>query len=331
MRPVSVIVPAYNGAAFVGDTLDSIFAQTSPPDEVLVIDDGSTDGTDQVVAHHPRAGAIRLLRQANGGAASARNTGIEAARHEWIAFLDADDRWLPRWLELGRKLLDLHPDLLWVAGAKREIPLERPPRIQGLAPEGRRHLRDGCWFENVFTVFGQHCIVLPSGMLVHRQCLDEVGGFDTAMKRREDVDLWTRVGIRHPRLGWIDEPVFEYVHRPGSLTRTLPEMSALDMVRLLQRRAREHPGGESLCGPYGRYMARQGCKTWLHTDGQEDLRQALREFPDWLPARWMPWLRFLAALPPTAFHALAWVLKVRLRLLHRDRRSRATRAHQESA
>src|SRR5580700_8639860 len=91
---ISVVIPAYNAARFVGSAIESALAQTSTPLEVLVIDDGSRDDTAAVVQQY--AAPVGLLRQSNGGPASARNHGVRVARGEWIAFLDADDTWLPQ-------------------------------------------------------------------------------------------------------------------------------------------------------------------------------------------------------------------------------------------
>jgi glycosyltransferase involved in cell wall biosynthesis len=97
MPTVSVVIPAYNAEAYLREALDSVFAQTRPPDEVVVVDDGSTDRTSEVAASY--GDRVRLLRQPNRGEAAARNAGVLAARGALIAFLDADDTWLPRYLE----------------------------------------------------------------------------------------------------------------------------------------------------------------------------------------------------------------------------------------
>ncbi|HEY2324319.1 MAG TPA: glycosyltransferase family A protein, partial [Thermoanaerobaculia bacterium] len=104
MKSVSVVIPSYNYARYLGEAIDSALAQTLPPLEVIVVDDGSTDETSEVLATY--ADRIRVLRQKNSGVAVARNSGIAAAHGEYVAFLDADDIWLPRKLELQMARFD---------------------------------------------------------------------------------------------------------------------------------------------------------------------------------------------------------------------------------
>src|SRR5690242_14802421 len=111
---VSVIIPAYNAAAFIGETLDSVYAQTFNNFEIIVVNDGSpdTEALEQKLSSYPAK--LRYLKQANQGAAAARNTGPRAAIGEFVAFLDADDTWLPQFLEKQVALLDNAPaDVVW--------------------------------------------------------------------------------------------------------------------------------------------------------------------------------------------------------------------------
>lgn len=101
---ISLVIPCFNGAAFIGEAIETALAQTRPPDEIIVIDDGSTDGSADVVRRYPAR--IGYIRQENGGEASARNRGLGAASGALVAFLDADDLWLPTSLETLLALLD---------------------------------------------------------------------------------------------------------------------------------------------------------------------------------------------------------------------------------
>ena len=101
---ISVVIPAYNAAAWIRRAVNSVLSQTRPADEIIVVDDGSTDGTGDIVRMYD--GRVRLLQQANAGAAAARNTGILAATGDWIAFLDADDEWLPQKLQRQTEYLN---------------------------------------------------------------------------------------------------------------------------------------------------------------------------------------------------------------------------------
>ena len=318
-RKISVIIPAYNAGGFIRAALDSVFAQTILPDEVLVIDDGSTDGTAREVAAIGHPDLVRYVHQENLGASAARNAGLDLATGEWIAFLDADDVWLPRRLELALAVVDRHPDLLWVGAALDEIRLIKPPARRGASPRALAMLVDGCVFENIFEVFHRDCLFSTLTLLLHRRCFEEAGRFDLDFLRREDVDLWVRIGLRHPRVGYVTEPMGLYIRRPESLTNRLTPMSTIDMLRHLRRRADEVPGGERILRPYALWLTRESCKIWLHEGAREELRAALDEFPDWIPAQWNASLRLLANLPAFAGNGLARLLRARLRVLGRSR------------
>lgn len=107
---ISVVIPTYNRAATIGAAIRSVLAQDSPPDEIIVIDDGSTDGTEEALAEF--GDALQVLRKPNGGVSSARNAGVRVARSEWIAFLDSDDVWMNGKLALHRREIVQHPDIV---------------------------------------------------------------------------------------------------------------------------------------------------------------------------------------------------------------------------
>ncbi len=111
---ISVIIPAYNAGEYIARAIDIVLAQSRNADEIIVVDDGSTDNTSEVVAQYESK--VKYIRQDNAGASVARNTGIEAATGEWIAFLDADDEWLPEKLKLQTEHLMRNGDLVWTTG-----------------------------------------------------------------------------------------------------------------------------------------------------------------------------------------------------------------------
>jgi glycosyltransferase involved in cell wall biosynthesis len=110
----SAVIPAYNAEKHIARAIDSVLAQTRPADEIIVVDDGSIDKTPDVVRSF--GDKVIFIQQENAGASAARNTGINAASGDWIAFLDADDEWLPSRLELQFKHLNNYPDLVWITG-----------------------------------------------------------------------------------------------------------------------------------------------------------------------------------------------------------------------
>ncbi|RPJ75440.1 MAG: glycosyltransferase family 2 protein, partial [Acidobacteria bacterium] len=205
-RPlVSVVIPAYNAAAMIGDALRSVFAQTFTDFEVVVVDDGSTDDTARVV-EALGAGVVRLIRQANRGPAAARNAGIAASTAPLIAFLDADDEWLPGKLELQTAYFAAHPEaaLLHTATARAgdRQPEHEASRLAGEPPA------------SVFCdLFHTDYDINTLTVMVRREAVEEAGGFDERREVHvEDWDLWLRIAARH-KVGYL--PVPTAVRRPG--------------------------------------------------------------------------------------------------------------------
>jgi len=171
---VSVILPVYNGEAYIAEAVRSICAQDAPVHEIVVVDDGSTDGTAKVVSGLDSR--IRLLRQPNRGAAAARNSGLAVAVGEVIAFLDADDLWTPHRLSLQLGKLRADPALMLVRGHTQRI-------RKCDAPSG-----EAGWE----AVGGPWPALSLGATVVRRQVFDSVGGFDESLALNEDVDWFMR-------------------------------------------------------------------------------------------------------------------------------------------
>jgi len=170
-RPlVSIVVPVYNSEAFLRETLESIFALEYEPFEVIVVDDGSTDGSGAIARSFP---AVRYLRQENRGPAAARNAGIAVAEGEFVAFVDSDDLVLPHKLSVQVGYLLEHPEVTGVMG--RQVWITPPPNA----------VRDRVW--------GDLDGVQPLSMVIRRQPLLDVGCFDPALRVAEDTDLLVRL------------------------------------------------------------------------------------------------------------------------------------------
>lgn len=186
---VAVVIPVY-AAAFLGEALESVLIQTRPADDVIVIDDGSPDqgGLERALA--PWTDRVTLIRQANAGAAVARNAGLAATSAEWVAFLDADDRWLPDFLARQLAFLEAHPkvDLVWADAT-----------IVGETPAAGRTFMSMCPSTGPVTLEGllaQTCNVLTSTVVARRKLVMEAGLFDPALRRGQDFDLWLRLVSR---------------------------------------------------------------------------------------------------------------------------------------
>ena len=188
---VSVIVPAFNPRSdWLRRALDSALGQTCPPGEVIVIDDGSTLDLSWITAEYGQR--IKLIHQANGGPAVARNQGIHSARYPFVAFLDADDVWCPDKLALQLALFALHPDAGLIYSDAQLIS-ELGEVLQG---QRKRQCASGLILDELFQV---NCIP-NSSVIISRECLNTIGGFseDRGLIGVEDYELWLRVAARFP-------------------------------------------------------------------------------------------------------------------------------------
>ena len=188
-QTVAVVVPVYN-ATFLADALDSVFQQTRPPDEVFVIDDGSPEPdavTDAVARWRAR---VVLLRQPNAGAGAARNAGVTAARSELVAFLDADDRWTPTFLQDQLSFLQQHPDV--------DLVYADAAIVGGTRSAGRTFMSlcPSTGHVTLASLLAQRCTVLTSTVVARRALVVEAGGFDVTLRRGQDYDLWLRLASR---------------------------------------------------------------------------------------------------------------------------------------
>ena len=210
MKPsVSVIIPVYNGAAEVRRAIDSALAQKNCTVEVIVLNDGSHDETDSVLAEY--GDRIRAVNQQNCGLSKTRNNGIALATGEWVAFLDHDDYWQPEKLSLQLEAARRTGfDVVYTNAGNfgdvaRVAELRSEP--QGMA-EG--DLLEPLLLDNFIVV---------SSVMIRRSVIQEMGGFDTSLPSVEDWDLWLKLSALGVRFAAVREPVTMYQWRPGSMSK----------------------------------------------------------------------------------------------------------------
>ena len=210
---ISVIIPAYNVAAYIGETLDSLLAQTYTDYEAVVVNDGSTDDTEQVIASYRASLGNRLVyvKQSNGGLANARNAGLRVARGRYVALLDADDLWAPEFLAKMQALLESDSTLdlvfpnAWFWGS---------PNFSGREFQSVFPASEPVTFERVLR---RECYIFGLA-LFKRELLETVGFYDEELGASEDFDLWLRM-LRHGyRFGFTREPLVKYRWRADSLS-----------------------------------------------------------------------------------------------------------------
>ncbi|GMV97251.1 MAG: glycosyltransferase family 2 protein [Phycisphaerae bacterium] len=246
---ISVIIPAYNAARWLGRALDSVVAQTLRPREVIVVDDGSTDETAAVAARY--APVVTCIRQTNGHVSAARNRGAAEATGEWLAFLDADDEWFPDKLERQAAILRRHPDLAWcccncvVLRSGRNSARIIPPTVErGLRREAR---------VSFFEAAAGGLSLQTSGFVLHRGLFEEAGGFDIGLKRQEDRDLWWRIAFRHAHVGYDARPLYRYyADTAGSLGKVGQDRT--DVIENICKHARSvQTYGPAVAADFRRY------------------------------------------------------------------------------
>jgi glycosyltransferase involved in cell wall biosynthesis len=229
-RSLSVIIPAYRCASTIGRALDSVLIQTCAVSEIIVVDDGSPDGLASVVTLY--GDRVTYLRKENGGAASARNLGIERATGEFIAFLDADDYWEPTKVERQLGVFHQHPEVGLVAGtAFQEVPGRT--RIPPLTADPR-------WYDRVLRAKGEMAfqlgtLVTTPTVTIRREMLGNER-FPADLDTAEDRDLWVRLACRQPCY-LMSEPLATVVLEEGSLSRTNADRDYSNMLRVVRRNA----------------------------------------------------------------------------------------------
>jgi glycosyltransferase involved in cell wall biosynthesis len=192
---ISVIVPTFNRAWILREAIESVLAQTFKDFELIVVDDGSEDGTDRLLAAY--GNRIRVHRQENRGVSSARNAGIAMARGSLVALLDSDDTWLPTKLERQVAFMDSRPGIL--ISQTEEIWIRNGRRVN---PARKHRKPSGQFFEKSLEM----CMVSPSAVMMRRGLIEVVGPFDESLPACEDYDLWLRIGCRFP-IWLLDEPL----------------------------------------------------------------------------------------------------------------------------
>ena len=205
---ISVVIPAFNAGKYISSCLESVLAQTFSDLEVVIVDDGSTDNTLEIISACADD-RVRLYTQANSGSAAARNKGVQEARGEWIAFIDADDIWAPEKLEKQLTTCQdkvwSHTDSYYIGGV-----YAKNTKASDLC---RKHAGD------VFEELLVENSVGTSCVMIKKTCFDEFAGFDTSYRALQDWGLWLRVASKYP-IGYCDEPLVSYRVHTGSTSRS---------------------------------------------------------------------------------------------------------------
>jgi len=209
--PVSVVIPTFNRATIVVRAIESVLAQTYKDYEIVVIDDGSTDGTDRAL--RPYEGRVRYFRQENAGVSAARNAGVAVARGQWIAFLDSDDEWLPQKLEVQMASIAKHPQLVaHVTNALMHLP--DGSTIDLFTVRGCTHYGEDTVADRPLADVVNGQFFTPT-LMGRRDAIERAGGFDTKMSIYEDAGLMRSLALEGP-WGICNRPLVVAIRRAES-------------------------------------------------------------------------------------------------------------------
>lgn len=305
MSTVSVVVTTYQHANYLADALDSVLAEPEVVHEVVVVDDGSTDRPDEVVARYP---GVRLLRQDNRGLSAARNAGLAVCTGEWVVFLDADDLLVPGGLRAGLTAARERPDAAVVYGAHVRT-----------GPDGRTVTSRIHVPVEAADPYAQLLRGNPIGMhasaLVRRTAASDAGGFDEALRAAEDYDLYLRLAAVQPVRSHPTVVAAYRIHGENmSADPAFMLRSVLRVLALQRRRAAQVPRT--------RRALHEGVRVWLRYYGQESRR---RQHAGDRAAGWQLWSARLQALRLFPGAVLVMVLSLPVRVGRRRARAAARR------
>lgn len=238
-RTVSVVIPCYNQAHYLGEAIESVLSQSYRHFEVVVVDDGSPDNTSEVAARYPE---VHCVRQENRGLSGARNSGLHHSRGEYLVFLDADDRLLPEALEIGIRELEADPDRAFVSGHCRLISSDGSYHS---TPSGSR-IEGDCYRELLLRNY----VWTPGLAMFRRTIVESVGHFDTSINPVADWDLYFRIAREFP-VHHHGEVVAEYRQHGTNMTRD-PALMLRTTVALLRAQRKHIEGNEQYEKAYRR-------------------------------------------------------------------------------
>lgn len=197
---ISVIIPAYNVEKYIERSINSVLIQTHKPFEIIVVDDGSTDKTEEIVKSYKDK--THYTYQTNQGSSSARNFGIKKAKGDWIAFLDSDDEWVETHLENFIETYRLYPEIKWYGAPFKMLEEVSRKEIFKVKKGHLKQIDKHTMFDDYMSVFPPKAYLSSPTMVIHKSIFNEIGYFDTSKKTAIDVDMWFRIGMKFPKIGY---------------------------------------------------------------------------------------------------------------------------------
>ena len=230
---VSVIIPTYNCAKYLPEAIQSVLNQTYQDFEIIVVDDGSTDETKQILNPYIEKNLIRYVYQNNQGVGAARNKGIKEANSEYIAFLDSDDLWDPKMLERSLSLMQSY-NYDWVACDNYRLEIDENGVLSNLEIYCNKEIPSNS--KDIFlSLIKKNFIGGPSKVLARKKCFEIAGYFDETIRVVEDWELWLRFAKVGLKLGYIKEPLYYYRLRKNGIPRRNHHHGLICIMKVLNR------------------------------------------------------------------------------------------------
>ncbi len=321
---ITAVIPAWNAGRFIARTLQSVINQTRPADEIIVVDDGSTDNTAEVVQSF--GSQVRYLHQANAGASAARNAGIKAASSQWIAFLDGDDEWLPDTLAQHESAIRNRPDLVWFMANYLLCSCNENYRALGHDPAHVDKLLHGqTSFPSYFFACSHQVFSWTGTFIIRRDILEEVGMFKVGLPRYNDIELWFRIAYRYPEIGFINHPLGIY-HLDVAQSITRKYQNQTIFYDFLDHHIELAISCHQLdqLAPCVRYLLTSRMRGMIFQGDKTNIRHILHKYRPYLTGRFARLAWILTIYPPLTLlgcRILSWInrtFKFRKQIVRQD-------------
>jgi len=277
---ITVVIPVYNGEKFIGKAIDSVLNQSYLPYEIIVVDDGSNDGTYQFVKlNYPD---IIIVKQFNQGPSSARNFGVREATGNWITFLDADDQWMPNIILNYVNFLLNKSDLRWCC---TPYLIENQNSKRHIIYNGSQLKND--IIDNVFLAYKDFKfkvvaeLISSCSVIIHKEIFEKVGLFDCNLKRGEDIDFWFRIALHYPKIGYTKEIGFKYLDiNSDSITKTEQEVENIKFQIFRINKTWSYNEQKVIPNPYAKHVLNNWCFRVLKSIVKKKQMEFVKLFSD---------------------------------------------------
>lgn len=225
---ISVIIPAYNVEKYIERSINSILKQTYKPFEIIIVDDGSTDNTANIIKGY--GGRVNYYYNENGGQSSARNYGILKAKGDWIAWLDADDEWRENHLINFNKVLSKNEKLYWYGAPANSYDDITGELIHEFRKK-RNKLVDGTYFKDYMSALPPNAFFCHNTIIIHKDVYKKVGLYDITKINAADLDLYFRIGLHFPKIAYCYEVAANIYRRKSSVSFKVDKPIAITIKR----------------------------------------------------------------------------------------------------